>query len=118
MTELGLALTQVNNLYDSYEPVEDQLQKISPTERTQYADFYRAYAAYQLPQEISNRGPGHSWVPSLPNLGPGDNLPPKLYPYSEAYYPSSGGEPVTAGCTCLLVQKYLLTGTEVHKLTS
>lgn len=90
------AAAEVNNLYDSFEPVEDQLQKISPTERTQYADFYRAYAAYQLPQEISNRGPGHSWVPSLPNLGPGDNLPPKLYPYSEAYYPSSGGEPVTA----------------------
>ena len=37
-------MMQVNNLYDSFQPVEDQLQKISPAERTQYADFYRAYA--------------------------------------------------------------------------
>mmetsp|Transcript_97974 Transcript_97974/g.158005 ORF Transcript_97974/g.158005 Transcript_97974/m.158005 type:complete len:263 (-) Transcript_97974:203-991(-) len=79
---------EVNDLYDSFQPVDDQLAKISPAERADYADFYRAYAAYQLPHEISNRGPGHTWSPEMQGLG-GD-LPPNLYPYSPEYYPNPG----------------------------
>jgi len=82
------AAAQVDDIYDRFQPVEDQLQKISPEEKTEYADFYRAYAAYQLPHEISNRGPGHAWSPEMQGLG--SDLPPNLYPYSPEYYPNPG----------------------------
>jgi hypothetical protein len=59
------AQAQVEDIYDAFQPAEEQLQKFSPAEKTDYADFYRAYAAYQLPHEISNRGPAHTWSPEI-----------------------------------------------------
>jgi len=82
------AQAQVEDIYDAFQPAEEQLQKFSPAEKTDYAEFYRAYAAYQLPHEISNRGPAHTWSPEMQGMGA--ELPPNLYPYSPEYYPNPG----------------------------
>uniref|UniRef100_A0A7S0F0U8 Uncharacterized protein n=1 Tax=Hanusia phi TaxID=3032 RepID=A0A7S0F0U8_9CRYP len=75
----------VNKLFRAFEPVSEQMNKLSKAEKQDYAGFYRAYSAYQLPHPLSVGGP---WQPEIESLG--DDLPPYLYPYSEAYYPNGG----------------------------
>ena len=75
----------VKKLFRAFEPVSEQMNKLSEAEKKDYANFYRAYSAYQLPHALSVDGP---WQPEIESLG--DDLPPYLYPYSEAYYPNGG----------------------------
>jgi len=75
----------VKKLFRAFEPVSEQMNKLSEAEKKDYANFYRAYSAYQLPHPLSVDGP---WQPEIESLG--DDLPPYLYPYSEAYYPNGG----------------------------
>ena len=43
----------MEDIYDEFQPAEEQLQKFSQAEKTDYADFYRAYAAYQVCLSVS-----------------------------------------------------------------
>jgi hypothetical protein len=74
------AAQAVEDVWDAVEPVEERMAREGPAARADYADFYRAYAGYQLPHEVSNRGAAHDWPSEVQGFG--SQLPPKLYPYS------------------------------------
>jgi hypothetical protein len=83
------AKVAVREIYRPFAPPGDpELNPTTSPDTEDYASFYRAYSAYQLPREASNsRGVGGN---NLGMLG-SENLPPHGYPYGEAYYPNGGG---------------------------
>lgn len=78
------ASVAVREIYRPFAPIGTPMLNPTSEDSEDYASFYRAYSAYQLPREASN---------SLQNLGAlgSDNLPKHAYPYSQPYYPDGGG---------------------------